>query len=212
MSDRDATPRPSGRFWTMDLTDPTRVFDPAHPARFGRLASAADLAGAVDDATIAEASSRLARGCFGYLARLDSAVAAYGWVSFDEERIGEQGLRMRLPPGEAYIWDCVTLPGWRRQGLYTALLVHILGDLRAAGLQRAWIGADLSNQPSQRGIARAGFQPVADLYDGDVPGGRLVWLQGLPGVPPALLARARQMSFGAYDQPWALQARSAPAG
>jgi hypothetical protein len=27
-----------------------------------------------------------------------------------------------------------------------------------------------------------------------------------------LLARARQMSFGAYDQPWALQARSAPAG
>src|SRR3989304_5586640 len=72
-------------------------------------------------------------------------------------------LRLRLLPGEAYIWDCVTLPAFRQNYLYSALLVFILGELRSGKLCRVWIGADLEDVASQRGIARAGFKPVADL-------------------------------------------------
>ena len=66
-------------------------------------------------------------------------------------------------PGEAYIWDCATLPAYRRLRLYTALLVHIVEQLYAEGLCRVWIGADAENRASQSGMALAGFQPVADL-------------------------------------------------
>jgi ribosomal protein S18 acetylase RimI-like enzyme len=56
--------------------------------------------------------------------------AAYGWVSFNEEFIGELNLRIRLLGGEAYIWDCATLPEFRQKHLYSALLAYMVGELR----------------------------------------------------------------------------------
>ncbi len=133
---------------------------------------------------------------------MDKRVAAYGWVSLEEEDIGELNLRIKLLRGEAYIWNCVTLPSFREQLLYSALLIYILGQLHAQNICRVWIGADLDNVISQRGIARAGFHHVADLLIERVLALRQVWVTGLPGVPEAIVAEARRAFLNDRDKVW----------
>jgi ribosomal protein S18 acetylase RimI-like enzyme len=105
-----------------------------------------------------------------------------------------------MQPGEAYIWDCVTLPAFRRRGLYVALLRHIVGVLRAEGLRRLWIGASLDNTPSIRGFRSAGFRPVLRLIYLRVLGLRGNWLVGDAAAPAALVADARRALSGAGSE------------
>jgi GNAT superfamily N-acetyltransferase len=148
----------------------------------------------------AEMCKRLDLGRFCYAAWFEGRLAAYGWVSFNEELVGELDLRIRLLPGEAYIWDCFTLPEYRGRRLYSALLAHIVGDLCAENFSRTWIGADLDNMASQRGIARAGILHVADLVVKRVLAQRMVWVQAQPGIPESLLAEARRAFLGDRDR------------
>jgi ribosomal protein S18 acetylase RimI-like enzyme len=101
------------------------------------------------------------RRCFSLLAA--GQIAAYGWVTRGPECVGELEREFHLNDSEAYIWDCSTLPAWRRQGYYSALLSHLIHQLHGEGLLRIWIGASRQNQPSVRGFASAGFQPVVDI-------------------------------------------------
>src|SRR5260370_38645437 len=96
----------------------------------------------------------------GVVSRIEGILVSYGWVTFDEEDIGELGLSIRLKAGEAYIWNCATLPAYRGQRLYPALLAHMVGELHRQGLHRVWIGTDTDNLPSQSGMALAGCQPL----------------------------------------------------
>jgi ribosomal protein S18 acetylase RimI-like enzyme len=145
---------------------------------------------------------RLTAGKRCYAARVEGVLAAYGWVSWQEEDIGEIGLRLHLMPGEAYIWDCATAPSHRRLRVYTALLAHITEQLRAEGLCRVWIGADADNSASQHGMALAGFQPVADLVVTRVIGLRRFWVRGRPGVPEVVVDDARRALVGDRDRTW----------
>ncbi len=145
---------------------------------------------------------RFTRGCHGYIARIEGKLAAYGWVTFDEESIGELGLSIRLKTGDAYIWDCATLPAYRGQRLYPALLAHILSELQSSGLRRAWIGADTDNLSSQAGMALAGFSPAVDVIMTRVLTIRRLWVRGRPGVPEQVVADVRQALFGKRDQAW----------
>lgn len=205
-SARDDT-RQGGTIWVMNLdasTDGSKDEPaPVIAATFRRdgLESADALAGAMGSAA-AEVHQRFETGRSCYTAWVDSQLAAYGWVSFDEEHIGELDLRLRLLPGEAYIWDCFTLPAFRRKRLFSALLVHIVRELQAGCLDRVWIGANLENVASQRGIARAGFLPVADLIVARALALRRVWVQGRPGVPESLVAEARRAFLGDRDRVW----------
>jgi len=139
---------------------------------------------------------RFARGRHCYAARVDGKLVAYGWVTFDEEAIGELGLRFRLKAGEAYIWDCATLLAYRRQHLYTALLSCIVSELRASGLCRVWIGTDMDNLVSQNGIALAGFQPAIDFLVDSSQGISRPWLNGRPGIPEQLVMDVHQALLG----------------
>jgi hypothetical protein len=123
-------------------------------------------------------------------------------VSFEEEHIGELNLRIRLLPGEAYIWDCVTIPAFRRNRLYSALLGYIIRELHADGFCRAWIGADMENIPSQQGIAHAGFHHIGDLVVARVLAIRQVWVRGQPGVPEHIVAEARRAFLENRDSVW----------
>jgi hypothetical protein len=151
---------------------------------------------------LAEVYKRFEAGRSCYTAWVEGQLAAYGWVSFDEEFIGELNLRLRLLPGEAYIWDCATLPAFRQKRLFSALLVYMLGELQAEPLCRVWIGANLDNVASQRGIARAGFRRVADLVVARVLALRMVWVRSWPGVPENLVAEARRAFLGNRDGVW----------
>jgi hypothetical protein len=201
---RQDTPLRVGTLWTHDLRQPLVEVTPLLQVTFrqvgaesaGLLARATGLA---EEPAEAEFNRRFSAGRRCYAAWAGDRLAAYGWVSFLEEQLAEYGLRFQLEQCEAYIWDCFTQPGFRQKHLYSALLVFILQELRAEPLCRAWIGADLDNTPSQRGIDRAGFLRVADLLLLREGGQRVMWLEGYPGVPESLVGEARRVLLGGQE-------------
>jgi GNAT superfamily N-acetyltransferase len=197
-------PRRAGTIWTLNLDEDVPAVAPLIPARFCRVKPdrLPALMSAMGGSSSQELLKRLESGRRCYTAWVEERLAAYGWVSFNEEHVGELNLRIRLLPGEVYVWDCATAPEFRRNRLYSALLSYIIRELHTEGLCRAWIGADMENLPSQKGIARAGFQHVADLIVARVLAIRQVWVQGQPGVPESLLAEARRVFLNDRDKIW----------
>jgi hypothetical protein len=207
-------PRRRGTIWVLHLDQEVPAVAPRIQAEFRRLTQdlATVLASSTNSLTLTEITKRLESGRQCYAAWVDGQIAAYGWVSFAEEDIGELNLRIKLLPGECYIWDCATLPAFREKLLYSALLIHILTELQAQNICRAWIGADLENLASQKGIARAGFHHVADLVIERVLAMRQVWVTGLPGVPDSIVAEARRAFLNDRDKIWQSAAPSTVPG
>ena len=191
-------PRQVGTVWMLNLDQPLPDLTPIVNAKFQRigLETAVAIAESRGDGTIAEIRQRFEIGRRCYAAWVDGELASYGWVSFDEEFVGELNLQLRFLPGEAYIWDCATKPAFRQNHLYSSLLVHIAEELQAENICRIWIGADRNNVASHRGIARAGFRSIADLLVARDPGLHQYWAKGKPGVPESLVAEARRVYLG----------------
>lgn len=197
-------PRRHGTIWVLKLDKELPIVIPRVHADFRRVTPdlAPVLASSTDSLTLTEIAKRIESGCQCYAAWVAGQIAAYGWVSLEEEDIGELNLRIKLLKGEAYIWDCMTLPAFREKLLYSALLIYILSELHAQNLCRVWIGADFANIASQKGIARAGFQHVADLVIERVLAMRQVWVTGLPDVPEAIVVEARRAFLNDRDKVW----------
>ena len=204
MASADNDLRRAGTIWMLNLDEETPAVVPRLQAEFRHLDwdSLPSLASSPDSGVLAEFSKRLESGRQCYIAQVEGQLAGYGWVSFQDEDIGELNLRIKLLAGEAYIWDCITLPAYREKYLYSALLAHILGELRAQGYCRAWIGADLENVASQKGMAHAGFHHIADLAIQRVLALRQVWVIGRPGIPESLVAEARRAFLNDRDKAW----------
>lgn len=203
MASAESDPRRAGTIWMLNLDEPKPAITPLVAAAFRRAGpeSAPALAEAMG-AGLEEVNQRFETGRSCYTAWVEGQLASYGWVSFDEEMVGELDLRLGLLPGEAYIWDCATLPAFRRKRLFSALLIFMDKELQAGPYCRAWIGANLDNLASQRGIARAGFHRVADLVVARVLGLRQVWMQSRPGVPESWTAEARRVFLGNRYEVW----------
>ncbi|MGH2480161.1 MAG: GNAT family N-acetyltransferase [Ktedonobacteraceae bacterium] len=194
--------RHMGILWMLSLNEPLPLGSaPRVAATFQNTGPelAEELAAAMGFASPEPVLLRFALGRRCFIARVAGQLAAYGWQTFDEEGIGELGLRMRLLPGEVYIWDCATLPTWRGQRLYPALLTHMLNDLQHNGLQRAWIGMDADNLPSQTGAALAGFQPIIDILLSREPKTHRFIARGYPDVPEEHMRDAQYALFGDRD-------------
>lgn len=110
----------------------------------------------------AEIRARFAEGHRAYLARVDGAAAAWGWVATAHAEIGELGLRFPVPSGERYLWNFVTWAPYRGRGIYPVLLDAII-RIESAEAERFWIVYAPENRASARGIIKAGFTPVAAL-------------------------------------------------
>jgi len=197
-------PRRAGTIWMLNLDEATLVVTPRVHAEFRRVT--ADLVPALSTIRGYDASAEFlqrfetGRQCYG--AWVEGQPAAFGWVSYEDEHIGELNLRVKLLPGEVYVWDCATAPHFRGNGLYSALLSYILDELRNQKICRVWIGADLDNIPSQKGIARAGFHHIADLVIERVLAMRQVWVTGLPNVPESIVSEARRAFLNDRDKVW----------
>lgn len=196
--------RRAGTIWVLDLNGPLPTVTPDVAADFRRAGpdNLPALAAAYEGNTTAVLSRRFERGLSCYTTWVEGILAAYGWVSFEEEYVGELNLRIRLAPGEAYIWDCATLPAFRKNHLYSGLLTYIVKDLRKTDLRLVWIGADLDNLASQRGIARAGFKGVADLVEAQESSMRQIWAVARPGVPEYLVGDARRVFLNSREKLW----------
>jgi GNAT superfamily N-acetyltransferase len=202
---RLADPVRDGTVFTRDLTAAPQV--PVVRGAMVRRATAADAAAlqegmeasGIYPADVVE--MRLRAGRRPYVVETDGKIVSYGWVAFSAEPIGDLGLSFELTAGEAYIYDCATRPDYRGRGYYPALLRTMVADLSREGWLRAWIGTGPGNFISQRGIARAGFQKVADVYATPDPNGATrVELYGVPGVSSDLLSQAA-WSFHGHAYP-----------
>jgi GNAT superfamily N-acetyltransferase len=202
---RRADPARDGTVFTRDLTDGPEM--PVVPGATVRPATAADAA-ALQEAMEASGvyskdvvETRLRAGRRPYVVETDGKIVTYGWVAFSAEPIGDLGLSFALAADEVYIYDCATRPDYRGRGYYPALLRTMAADLSREGWRRAWIGTGPGNFVSQRGIARAGFQKVADVSAAQDPDGSTrAELYGVPGVSPDLLSHAA-WSFHGHAYP-----------
>ena len=120
---------------------------------------------------VREISDRFARGHRAYEARVAQASAGCGWSATREASIGELGLTLRMPPRNRYLWSFETAPEWRGQGIYSYLLQYILRH-EAEEAERFWIGHEPGNAASARGILKAGFELLGDIFV--LPGGEKV--------------------------------------
>ena len=122
--------------------------------------------------TVGEMESRFAAGHRAWVAWLDGAAAAWGWVASRNASIGELNLAFDLPPGDLYLWNFVTSPAHRGRGIYPRLLDAIVRTESADGSARFWIAYAPENHASAAGIRKAGFSIAAELsFD---PAGRPV--------------------------------------
>ena len=208
MGSAEHDPRRVGTIWMLNLDEPVPAIQPLITTTFRRLGAETLPELPMEPVTYGEWRKRFETGRRCYAGWVEDHLACYGWVSFEEEHIGELNLRVRLLTGELYIWDCATVPAFRQKRLYSALLSYIIGELRTEGLCRAWIGADADNLPSQQGMARAGFHHVADLFIERVPAMRQVWVQGRPDMPDNIVAEARRAFLNDQDQVWKAAAAS----
>ncbi len=205
LASADLDPRKAGTIWAINLGKDMPLIAPGCSATFRRiLPEAADtLAQAMGPGSRDEICRRFTAGKHCYAAWMGDEIVTYGWVSFNEEMVGELNLRLRLIPGEAYIWDCATLPAYRNLHLYSALLSYILHDLEEnQPVCRAWIGANLDNTASQRGIARAGFHHVGNLQVERVLAMRMVWVQKDPDIPESWVTEAKRLYLDNRDNIW----------
>jgi len=197
-------PRRRGTIWVLNLDEEIPASVPRVHAEFRRVTPelVPALCSIRGRGASAEFSHRFVTGRQCYGAWIGNRLTAFGWVSVEDEHIGELNLRINLLAGEVYVWDCETAPNYRGKGLYSALLIYIINQLRAQNICRAWIGADLDNIASQKGIARAGFHHIADLVIERVVAMRQVWVLGLPGIPESIVAEARRAFLNDRDKVW----------
>jgi len=138
------------------------------------------------------------RRCFSL--RAAGQIATYGWVTRGAECVGELERQFHLHDDEGYIWDCGTVPAWRGQGCYSALLSFIMHRLHREGASRIWIGASRENQPSIRGFANAGFKPVVDLTYRRIYRLTLIWIHEAPSTRRPLVSAAYRILLNDHER------------
>jgi ribosomal protein S18 acetylase RimI-like enzyme len=194
-----------GILWAKDIGgEPLLPTQPRFPATFGevRQENVKALASAMGLPNPNSALHRLntQRRCF--IARTADTIVAYGWLSQGVECIGEHEREIHLQPTEAYVWDCATLPAYRGQRLYSALLSHIAVRCQAEGVRRLWIGTALDNQPSLKGFTNAGFRPVLTLIYTRLLTLRCTWFSGHPMAQREQVAAARRALLLDHEYAW----------
>ena len=148
-------------------------------------------------------ATRLSRGCRCFGAWAGGDLLGYGWLTSGPEWIGEIDLEIRPGAGEAYIWNCVTLPPHRRQGVFGAMVAGLAARARSEGLSRLWIGSIAI--PAEKVIPRAGFTPVLHFSSEVLSGIRWLKVRSDEGVEPGLLAAGREV-FAVGGRPLRLDA------
>jgi hypothetical protein len=138
------------------------------------------------------------RRCFSL--RTAGQLAAYGWVTRGAECVGELERQFHLQSDEAYIWDCGTVPAWRGQRCYSALLSQLIRVLYREDVRRIWIGASLHNHASTRGFANAGFNQVVDLTYCRVYRLTLMWISQAATARGTLVAAAYRILLNAHER------------
>jgi GNAT superfamily N-acetyltransferase len=136
-------------------------------------------------------ATRMARGCRCFAAWIGDELAGYSWLSTQSEWVGELELTITPHAGEGYIWNCVTLPAHRRQGVLRALLARLKGQAQAENFRRLWIGSVAI--PAEKAFGPAGFTPVLLFASELIVGYRWLHVRPAEEADPALVAAGHQV-------------------
>lgn len=88
------------------------------------------------------------------------------WTTTKGAWTRELGRFFRPPEGDVYTYESFTRADARGRGAYPLVLGHLCADAAAAGLRRAWVGAEHHNPASLRAITKAGFRPGFEITFG----------------------------------------------
>jgi GNAT superfamily N-acetyltransferase len=136
---------------------------------------------------------RFDRGCRCFTAWVGEQLGAFCWVSTGHEWIGEIERELFLPEGDAYIWNCVTMPQHRRSGLFRVLVAEAVAATRREGFAHAWIGCVPQASWTAATLRGSGFIPAARVGLAGVRGLglSLVHLTPLDEADPALVSSVK---------------------
>jgi ribosomal protein S18 acetylase RimI-like enzyme len=148
-------------FATRHRDDPRSELAPLPALEVHRVWDASFMA-ALQDRPLADIERRFDAGHRAYVAWLNEAAAAWGWVATQTADIGELGATFTLPTGERYLWNVVTLPAFRGLGIYPRLLEAMI-EAESREAERFWIAYAPENHASGSGIVRAGFSMQAEM-------------------------------------------------
>jgi GNAT superfamily N-acetyltransferase len=132
---------------------------------------------------------------------VDGSIAGYGWLSIQPEWVGELQLEIRPGPGEAYVWNCATLPEHRRQGVFRALLAGISNHAAAGGLRRLWIGSVAI--PAEKAVSPSGFRPALRFWTWRLGPAHVLAAMPAHSGDLQLISAAREV-LGSGDAPLAM--------
>ncbi len=119
---------------------------------------------------------RLARGHIGIAAHTQGTLAGYFWSCTQFDPALE---RMQLPldAGAVYMADAFTIPAFRSNGVYTALLLESLRTLAQCECSRAVICVDASSPITPHACFGVGFREIGRFQYSRIAGRRRVrWL------------------------------------
>lgn len=145
---------------------------------------------------------RLANGRRCFILQSGNEIITYGWVTHGLESVGELERQFNLRHDEAYIWHCGTVPAWRGQHGYSALLSHIVHQLIHEHISCIWIGASRQNEPSIQGIINAGFRPVVDVIYRRLHRFTLFWVFHDDNAKPAHISAAYRILINKFERRW----------
>ena len=105
---------------------------------------------------------RFESGHRAYVAWRGDEPAAWGWVATSSAQIGELDSTFTVPAAQRYLWNFVTRPAHRGQGIYPRLLEEIV-MAEGSEAERFWVAYAPENHASGAGIRKAGFVDLAAL-------------------------------------------------
>lgn len=99
-----------------------------------------------------------------YIALCRGKIAHLAWVYYPDQAKKHPTPFRILRPDETAIANCVTLPEFRGQKIYPAVVRHLLQVLKEQGYGRCYMYIETGNFASQRGVAKIGFKPVGKTW------------------------------------------------
>lgn len=122
-----------------------------------------------------------------YLAELSNAGVSFCFLARDEDGRAVGFCSFWRVLDELHINNLAVMPEWRRQGVGSALLAHVLREGAKLGAKRATLEVRRSNEEARILYERFGFTIAGvrrGYYTNPVEDALILWRDGLAGLMP----------------------------
>jgi len=106
---------------------------------------------------------RFGRGERCFAATNGEDIISYFWAMFGARRLDELFLEIKLRPNQAWFYNAITVKSARGKGCYPNIIRYMARALKADGFDECFIDAEERNQPSTRGMEKAGCKRLVKI-------------------------------------------------